>query len=67
MSFMNLTKQRRSELLTQGLAWKHHNSVTSQAKPRLVSRRQAKAGRRAHKQDLREFWRVHLQYNPAIL
>lgn len=31
------------------------------------SKRESRAGRRARKQDMREFWRVKFQYNPEVL
>lgn len=62
------SKINRWLLLREGLAWKVHKKREADAKfGAKPSKREARAGRRARKQDMREFWRVKFQYNPEVL
>lgn len=62
------SKINRWLLLREGLAWKVHKRREADAKfGAKPSKREARAGRRARKQDMREFWRVKFQYNPEVL
>lgn len=55
-------------LLDAGLSWRLHKKREADAKfGAKPSKREARAGRRARKQDMREFWRVKFQYNPEVL
>jgi len=58
---------KRDALLQLGNAARHHARLATRNKPRVVSRRDAKKGRKQRSQDMHEFWKHHVQYNPAIL